>query len=151
MNSCGYINPMVEALVLQQPVERDDPPAFRICGAENEPADTGLDHGSRAHDAGFQRDIQHGPREAVIADSRRRLTHGQHLGMSRWIMTGNRGIMGRRQNLPVTDQYGAHGHFTRLSAQFRLVKRQAHEPLVRFPFHDSMKNALHFVDQLPYT
>ena len=78
-----YLGLVVHPRIGQQPVERLDSPRLRIGRPVDDPRQTGLQNGPRAHRAGFERHVERAAGEPPAADRFGRLRDGDHLGMGR--------------------------------------------------------------------
>jgi hypothetical protein len=99
----------------------------QVAGAEDEALDAGGDQRSGTHHARFQRAVQGGAREAVVAQSRRRLANGQNFGMRRGVRMRNRRIGTAAHDGAAHDDYGAHRHLALVCALARQCERLPHK------------------------
>ena len=88
----------------------------QVAGAEDEALDARGHQRSGTHHAGFQRAVQGGAGEAVVAQPRRRLADGQNLGMRRGVGARNGRIGTAADDRAADDNDGAHRHFALVCA-----------------------------------
>jgi hypothetical protein len=67
---------MVEELVIGELEFAAYAAEAQVARAENESADAGMDQGAGAHDAGFERGIERGAFQTIVANLRRCLAQG---------------------------------------------------------------------------
>jgi len=90
-----------------------------------------VDDGRGAHDAGLERHVERGVREAVRAELPTARPQGLDLRMSRRIARGDRAVEAFRDDLVAAHEHRAHRHF---AARLRLrgeLECPAHEVDVR--------------------
>lgn len=87
--------------------------AFRIMGPEYQALHARMHHGADTHQAGLQRHIQRGTREAVIAQRGTGRAQRHHLGMRRRVMPFDRLVPAFSNTNSVIYQHRTHRHFAR--------------------------------------
>ena len=92
---------MVEVRVGQDFEAGADPATFGIVGAIDEPRDTSLDDGARAHAAGLDGDVERGISKAVVAKKAGGFAKGDDFCMRRGIAVANGAIVSARKNFAV--------------------------------------------------
>jgi len=85
-----------------------------------------VDHGTGAHDARFEGDIERGVQQAVVLQHQSTLAQGHDFGMGGGIVTSNRAIPAFANRLVIVDQHGAHRDFTLFPGTFGKLERMAH-------------------------
>lgn len=124
----------------------NDSTGFGIARAENEARDTGMDHGSGAHETGFQSGYQDRIAEAVIFLSRTSNTQALDFRMRSGVVEQNRGIMGFGQNGAVlTEENGADRDFVFFRSKPRLFQGQLHDIFPALPAFGEHRGGEHEV------
>ena len=123
---------MVEPPVIEQAIEADHGAVLWIDGAEDEPIDPGMEDRAGAHQAGFERDIERRPREAVISDGDGRPADGQKLGMGRGVVQRDGVVVGGGKQFTVADDHRPDRHLPGLTSPSGLHKSGPHPTLIGF-------------------
>jgi hypothetical protein len=122
---------MIQTCVAQDIVNRTDGSSLEVAGAEHNARDPGMDNGSRAHHAGFQRAIKRGSGQAIVGQVIRRIAHRHDLGMARRIVCGDRPVRAAADNLAfLRDDDRADRNLSGLSRLAGLSQRLFHEMIV---------------------
>jgi len=123
---------MVEVRVGQDFEAGADPATFGIVGAIDEPRDTSLDDGARAHAAGLDGDVERGISKAVVAKKAGGFAKGDDFGVSGGVAVADRAVTGKSEDLAVMDEHGADGDFAGGSRGACFGERCLHELDVSF-------------------
>lgn len=118
--------------VIQARVREDfetgaDGAATGIIGAVDESCDTGLDHGTGTHRAGFERDVHRGAGKAIVGKNAGGLAEDHDFGVSRGVVVTDGAIPGLRDDFIFTDEQSADGNFARSCAGAGFVESELHE------------------------
>jgi len=105
---------------------RADGAALGVVGAVDEARDAGLDHGTGAHGARFDGDVESGTGEAVVFKDMRGSTHDNNLRVGGGVAVANGAIAGAGEDLAVMHQDGADRHFASGRCGARLSQGFSH-------------------------
>jgi len=98
--------------------------------AEDHASETRVQHGARAHQAGFERDVERAAIEPVIAQRPCRLAQGPDFGMRRGVVPGHRSIPAGGKQLTGPHHHGAHGNLALRRGHARALQCEPHPVLV---------------------
>jgi hypothetical protein len=122
---------VVQKTICADPITADHPAAFGICGAENDPSHTGMDHGPGTHRAWLQGHIDGTTGQSIIIQRRGCLPQGQHLGMGGRIVQFNGPVAAAPQDLTgLANNHGPDRHFAPPCHLSGFGKGHFHEKLI---------------------
>ena len=121
---------MVQGGVIEHPHDGADGAGLGLGGAEDEPTDAGMDQRAGAHQARFDRHVERGAGQPVVADGARGVAQGDDLGVGRGV-AGEYGLVAAPpDDGTVEHDDGAHRHLAPPARKPRLGERLAHPPFV---------------------
>ena len=101
-----------------------------IARAENQTPDSGRHQRSGAHHARFQRSVERGGFQTVVAQSGARFTQRENFGVRGGVPLRDRRIEATSDDLAIDHYYGAHRHFATRFGLTRQGQSFAHEYIV---------------------
>ena len=110
-NAGTDFNLMIKARVREDFEAGPDGAALGVVGAVDEPRDTGLDDGARAHAAGFDGDIERGTSEAIVANKAGGFAQSDDFGVGGRVAIADGAVAGTSKDFSVMDKHGADGDF----------------------------------------
>ena len=129
-DATGDLELVVEPGVRAEVVERAAGPSPGVAGAEDDPAHSACDQGSRAHGAGLERDDQCHCMEPPSADGDGGIAQGQDLGVRRRIGLDLSLVVAGRHDPPIDEGDGADRDFSLVGGQPGLGQGELHGVLV---------------------
>ena len=99
---------------------------FRVGRAEHHAFEPGVQHGTNAHGAGLQGDIQHTLIEPVIAQCLGCGAQGHHFGVGARVVAADGRVTALPDHPPLVHHHRTYRHFTRRPGQTGLRQCQAH-------------------------
>ena len=103
---------------------------FRIRRTVHQAGDASLNHGSRAHGAGFNRHIQFSAREAIVPEPLRCFAQRNHFGVRGGIAIGDSAVSGAGDDLIINYHHRADWDFSAFGRGAGFLQRGAHESRV---------------------
>ena len=143
---------MVQARVDTHVVERSERAALGIGRTVYAPVDARVDHETRTHETGLERDVDGAATQAPPSKRARRLHHGEELGVRRGVFVQLTSIVGPSDDRALVHHDRADRHLADLGGRTRLGERLAHEALVILARHRSSRHLidwLHPVNSVP--
>ena len=101
-----------------------------IRGTKYDSRYAGMHHGSSAHRAWFERDIETGAGQAVVAKTLRSRPQCANFSVSRRIMMRNGRIAAFTDDLAIKDHHGTDRHFSLRAASAGKFQRPPHAPFI---------------------
>jgi len=132
---------MVHAGMSEHVQQRTCRPGFFIPRTKHHRADPAVDHGTGAHDAGFEGNVERGVQQAVVLQYQSALAQGHDFGMGSRVVTPNRAVPAFANHLVIVDQHGAHRDFTLFPGAFGKLERMAH-PVFMIEFKGGQRSIL---------
>jgi hypothetical protein len=126
-NAGGNFDAMVQRGMIEYLEAGAHGAAFGIVGAVHQARDTGLDHRSGAHGAGFDGDVERGAEQAIISDGARGGAQRHDFSVRGGILIGDGAIGGLGYDAAIDHDNCPDGDFSDGGRGARLVKREAHE------------------------
>lgn len=117
--------------------------AFGIVCTIDEAIDASLQHGSGAHRAGLDGDVDGHPCEAVIAQSRRGRPQGHYLGVRGGIAAADGAVAGARDDLSSLGDHATNRHFSAPRSEAGLGQRQSHAFFVKSSLSGRVAGMVH--------
>ena len=126
---------MVQPWMIENFEDRAGSARLGVERADDQASQPGVNHGSGAHGARFERDVEMAIGEPVVAERAGRLAQGDDLGVSRGIDVSQYTILPRGNDLILEDDDSANRHLSRIRGECRLFKCTAKVALVVRIFH----------------
>src|SRR5215467_11601388 len=127
----GYFDLVIETSVAEDLETTTHRPAFGIIAAVDQAPNACLNHGTGAHRARLDSNVESRAREAVVPKQSRGLTKHDDFGVGCGVAIANRAIAGARQDFAIVHEYRTNWHFARSSRGASLRKGLLHEHDVR--------------------
>jgi hypothetical protein len=118
--------------------------AFRIIRAVNETSNSGLDHGSSAHNAGLEGNVESGAVKPVVADLLSGVAQGDDFRMRSRVLVTDRAIACAGNHVALEDQSGADRDFAAFRSGASFFERYLHELKVGHAAHENTMLARRF-------
>ncbi len=125
-DAAGDVDAVIQTLGIEDMCGAVEGTAFRIVSAEHQALDAGVNHSARAHQTGFQRDIQRGAREPVIAEPLRGLAHGNDFRVRSRVVAGDWPVPAFADNLVILNHQRTDRHLPFLGATLGQRQRVLH-------------------------
>ncbi len=123
---------MVQARLGEQVEHAARRTGLRITRTEYHARDAGMEHGTHAHHAGFQRDEKLAAYQPIVTEMLRRVAQRGDLGMGGRIMPGDGRIAAPSDDLAVLHHHRPDGHLARLCRLPCQIERYSHKAPVGF-------------------
>jgi len=120
---------VVDARVVEQPVERLHGARLRVGRAVHDTREARVKRRAAAHGAWLHGHVERRARQPVVPQLPPRLTQGQNLAVGRGIVEGDRRVVGTSHDGAILHDDGAHRHLAGQEPAPRLLERRAHERL----------------------
>ncbi len=133
----GHLHLVVEPGMIQHFEHRSGGTGFGIVRAVDEPCKARVDHGSGAHRARLQGDVQFTFEQAIVADGLSGSAHGDDLSMRSRIDIAEHAILAARHDGATDHRHRPNGDLPRMGGGLGLGERRTHQDLVGF-CHRSM-------------
>jgi hypothetical protein len=107
---------------------------FRVIGSINQPANSGVNHGARAHGARLNCSKQVAVDQTVVTEVLSRLAEGDDLGVAGWVIVGDVAVGASANDASFTDDNGADWNVSGLERALGRAKRFFHPEFVHLVF-----------------
>ena len=110
MNPARNLHLMIQTGVIEHLKHRARRSGLRIGCSIDKPLDAGMDHGSRAHGAGFEGDIKLTAGKPIVVAATGSGAHGHDLSVCRGIEIAEYTVLASSNDLAIEKNDGPHGN-----------------------------------------